>query len=116
MAHISLGTVRLAYDHDWARTEESLRRAIELDRNEPWAHYNMAWYYLAAGRVEEAIDAALTSVELDPVNHSFTSALASIDTPPTFTSFWGLLSAVTKLPPLTAGTRARPPSGVLISR
>lgn len=59
----SIGLVQIAHD-DYKNAEASLKRAIELDPQDPVAHANLAILYLDQLRVEDAkreIDAALAA-------------------------------------------------------
>jgi tetratricopeptide (TPR) repeat protein len=67
-AHVSLGLVQLFWDWDWAAAERSLRRAIELDPNNPHAWQHLANYLGAMDRPAEAAAARLRGVALDPLN------------------------------------------------
>ncbi|HEX9703990.1 MAG TPA: tetratricopeptide repeat protein, partial [Gemmatimonadales bacterium] len=67
-AHASLGILRLFFDWDWEGAERALRRAIELNPNDPHAFHHLANYLHAVGRIEEAVAARERSVELDPLN------------------------------------------------
>jgi serine/threonine-protein kinase len=67
-AHVSLGLVQLFWDWDWAAAERSLRRAIELDPNNPHAWHHLGNYLRAMDRPGEAAAARLRGLALDPLN------------------------------------------------
>lgn len=67
-AHAALGMLRLFFEWDWKGAEQALRRAVELNPNDPHAWHHLANYHRATGRVAEAIAARTRSLELDPLN------------------------------------------------
>jgi serine/threonine-protein kinase len=67
-AHVALGLVQLFFERDWAGAERSLKRAIELNPNDPHAWQHMGNYYRAMGRSDEAAAARLRGLALDPLN------------------------------------------------
>jgi tetratricopeptide (TPR) repeat protein len=67
-AHAALGILRLFFEWDWDGAERALRRAIELNPNDPHAYHHLANHLHAVGRIEEAVAARERSVELDPLN------------------------------------------------
>lgn len=69
-AHTSLAYVRFLYDWDWAGSESSFRRAIELDPSYPTARLWYAEYLIAAGRSLEAKDSIRAAQSLDPQSPS----------------------------------------------
>lgn len=75
-AHAALGMTLFNYDWDWARAEEKLRTAINLNPGHATARH---WYSLllrATGRREEALAQVLTARELDPRSVVISSSLA----------------------------------------
>jgi serine/threonine-protein kinase len=74
-AHVALGLVQLFWDWDWAAAERSLRRAIELDPNNPHAWQHLGNYLRAMDRPEEAAAARLRGLALDPLNPRLRYAL-----------------------------------------
>jgi serine/threonine-protein kinase len=74
-AHVALGLVQLFWDWDWAAAERSLRRAIELDPNNPHAWQHLGNYLRAMDRPEEAAAARLRGLALDPLNARLRYAL-----------------------------------------
>jgi len=67
-AHTSLGLAKMVFDRDWAGTESSYKRAIELSPNYATAHQWYAEYLAAMGRSEEAIQEIKRAQELDPLS------------------------------------------------
>jgi adenylate cyclase len=67
-AHAALGMLRLFFEWDWQGAEQALRRAVELNPNDPHAWHHLANYNRAMGNVAEAIAARTRSLELDPLN------------------------------------------------
>ncbi len=67
-AHAALGFVHLNYDWDWAAAERELRRAIELDPNNPDARGRHATYLVTMSRFDEAIGEARRAQALDPLS------------------------------------------------
>jgi TolB-like protein/Tfp pilus assembly protein PilF len=67
-AHLSLGIVQLLYEWDWAGAEKELRRAKELDPNNPQIYHFYGHYLQIVGRVDEAINETKRGLELDPTS------------------------------------------------
>ena len=65
-AHASLGLTLMMRDLDFARADESFRRAIELDPTYATAHQWYAELLSAMDRHDEAVDEGRRAVELDP--------------------------------------------------
>jgi serine/threonine-protein kinase len=65
-AHVMQARILLNYDWDWAGTEFSLKRAIELSPGFPFAYETYCWLLLGQGKRDEALAAARKSVTLDP--------------------------------------------------
>jgi Tfp pilus assembly protein PilF len=65
-AHVMRARVQLNYDWDWAGTEASLKRAIDLSPGYPFAYETYCWLLLAQGRRDEALAAARKAATLDP--------------------------------------------------
>lgn len=65
-AHISRSAI--LFDHDWnfAESEKSLRRALELNPSYAFGHQWHAEFLAATGRLEDALQAIDRSLELDP--------------------------------------------------
>jgi tetratricopeptide (TPR) repeat protein len=67
-AYAALGIMRLFFEWDWDAAEQALRRAIDLNPNDPHAYHHLANYLHAVGRLEEAVAARERAVELDPLS------------------------------------------------
>jgi eukaryotic-like serine/threonine-protein kinase len=67
-AHLSLGMVKLLYEWDWPGAEKELRRAKELDPNNPQIYHFYGHYLQSVGRMEEAINETKRALELDPTS------------------------------------------------
>jgi serine/threonine protein kinase/Tfp pilus assembly protein PilF len=67
-AHLSLGIVELLYEWDWPGAEKELRRAKELDPNNPQVYHFYAHYLQSVERMEESINETKRGVELDPTS------------------------------------------------
>ena len=67
-AHTSLALVSLYNDWDWPATENSLKRAVELNPGYAVAHHWYSVYLRIMGRFEEALPEAKRAQELIPLN------------------------------------------------
>jgi Tfp pilus assembly protein PilF len=76
-AHVALADVR---DNEWdyARADQSYRRALELNPNLPDAHIHYGWHLAIFGTEEAAIAAMKRGLELDPLSPLHTSWLAGM--------------------------------------
>jgi TolB-like protein/cytochrome c-type biogenesis protein CcmH/NrfG len=75
-AHLALGLYRLYGESDWMGSEESFRRATELNPSMTDAWYHWAWWLEIAGDDDEAIAAGEKAVELSPLSSFYISWLA----------------------------------------
>jgi DNA-binding winged helix-turn-helix (wHTH) protein/tetratricopeptide (TPR) repeat protein len=75
-AHAALGHVKLMYDWDLPGAEEHLRRATELDPNNPTASHWYALYLRCLGRFDEALATLSSARELDPLSLIIKTATA----------------------------------------
>lgn len=75
-AHAVLGNVAMSYDWDLAVAETELRRAIELNPNDPTAHEWYGQMLMVEGRNNESLTEARHALDLDPVSPIFLAALA----------------------------------------
>ncbi|HWS99779.1 MAG TPA: winged helix-turn-helix domain-containing protein [Pyrinomonadaceae bacterium] len=75
-AHVALGHVKLMHDWDLPGAEEHLRRATELDTNNPTAHHWYSLYLRCLGRFDEALAALGRAHELDPLSLIIKTAVA----------------------------------------
>ena len=75
-AHASLGLVLFSYDWDFARAEQELLRAIELDPGYSNAKHWYSHLVLPLGRVAESEEASLAALAVDPNDFIMKSHLA----------------------------------------
>jgi tetratricopeptide (TPR) repeat protein len=75
-AHAVLGNVAMSYDWDLATAEKELRRAIELDPNNPTPHEWYCHLLIVQGHHSEALAEAHHALDLDPVNPLFHDVVA----------------------------------------
>src|SRR2546427_12864589 len=75
-AHAVLGNVAMSYDWDLATAEKELRRAIELDPNDPTPHEWYCHLLIVQGHNSEALAEAHHALDLDPVNPLFHDVVA----------------------------------------
>jgi TolB-like protein/Flp pilus assembly protein TadD len=75
-AHAVLGNVAMSYDWDLATAEKELRRAIELNPNDPTPHEWFCHLLIVEGHNSEALVEIHHALDLDPVNPLFHAALA----------------------------------------
>jgi serine/threonine protein kinase/Tfp pilus assembly protein PilF len=76
-AHASMGLVSLMM-WNWARADQELRRAIELNSNLSDAHEYRSWYLAALGKLPEAVSEGQLSQDLDPLSISVNTGLDSL--------------------------------------
>ena len=67
-AHLSLGIVNLFYDWDFTEGEKQLRRAKDLDPNNPQTYHFYGHYLELVGHADEAVQETKRGVQLDPTN------------------------------------------------
>lgn len=67
-AHTALGAVLLTYDYDWPRAESEFRGAIALGPNDCDTHAWYAEYFLARGKVDQALAEMRRAQALDPLS------------------------------------------------
>jgi len=75
-AHAILGNMAMSYDWDLPTAERELRRAIELNANDPTAHEWYCHLLIVEGRNAEALTEVRQALDLDPVNPLFHTVLA----------------------------------------
>lgn len=76
-AHTFLAYALAVYDWDWSNAESEFKRGIELDPNNPAAHFRYGQMYLApVGRSEEAIAEMKIALEADPLDLNMAGNLA----------------------------------------
>jgi serine/threonine protein kinase/tetratricopeptide (TPR) repeat protein len=76
-AHASMGLVSLM-TWDWARADQELRRAIELNSNLSDAHEYRSWYLAAVGKLPEAVREGELAQDLDPLSISANTGLDTL--------------------------------------
>jgi tetratricopeptide (TPR) repeat protein len=67
-AHYAQATIANQYDWDWAKTEESFKKALSLNPNLVATHASYAWFLAMMGRHEEAVSETAMACELDPMS------------------------------------------------
>jgi tetratricopeptide (TPR) repeat protein len=68
-AHTAMAFTKVHYLHDWTSAEKELRRAVELEPNNPYAHFFYSNSFLSpTGRHQEAIAEMKKAMELDPLS------------------------------------------------
>jgi serine/threonine-protein kinase len=77
-AHTSQGFISLFYDWDWSTAGRKFDRALALDSRYPPAHLFRAWFFLATGRMKDAVEEARTAVRLDPFSPVINARLATM--------------------------------------
>ena len=75
-AHAVLGNVAMSYDWDLVTAEKELRRAIELNPNDPTPHEWYCHLLIVEGHNSEALAEAHHALDLDPVNPLFHAVVA----------------------------------------
>lgn len=75
-AHLSLGIVKLFYEADLKGTEVELRRAKELNPNNPQVYHFYAHYLQVMERLDEAIVEMRRGAELDPTSVNISNEVA----------------------------------------
>ena len=75
-AHAVLGNVAMSYDWDLVSAEKELRRAIELNPNDPTPHEWYCHLLIVEGHHSDALVEAHHALDLDPVNPLFHDVLA----------------------------------------
>lgn len=67
-AHVALGVIEGYRDFQWEAAERRFKRAIELNPNYPFAHFQMGWLHVLYDRFDEAIASGKKTLELDPLS------------------------------------------------
>lgn len=76
--YVALALVRLRADWDWAGSEESFRRAIELNDGYATAHHQYAMYLAMVMRLDKARREIRRAHELDPLSLLISTAVGRI--------------------------------------
>jgi TolB-like protein/DNA-binding winged helix-turn-helix (wHTH) protein/Tfp pilus assembly protein PilF len=75
--YASLGLIYMQYEYNWAESEKSLKRALELNPNYSVAHHLYGDAYLASiGKTDAAISELRKAQELDPLSLVIATDLA----------------------------------------
>ncbi len=77
-AHTSLAFVSLFYDWDWAAAAREFDRALALNAQYAPAHLFHAWYFVAVGKLNDAISELRRARELDPLSLIINTRLATM--------------------------------------
>jgi TolB-like protein/cytochrome c-type biogenesis protein CcmH/NrfG len=75
-AHAVLGNVAMSYDWDLVTAKKELRRAIELNPNDPTPHEWYCHLLIVEGHNSDALVEAHHALDLDPVNPLFHDVVA----------------------------------------
>jgi TolB-like protein/Tfp pilus assembly protein PilF len=75
-AHVALAEIQLSDERDFAGTETSLRRALDLQPGNADTHAHLGHFLAMLGRLDEAIAVRQRSVELDPLSEQAHIGLA----------------------------------------
>jgi len=75
---VARGNVRTIFTLDWAGARADLDRAVAVGPGDARAHRRRATLLYALGRLPEAVEAARTSVDLDPVSPDANYALGHV--------------------------------------
>jgi serine/threonine-protein kinase len=67
-AHASLARNKMGFDWDWSGARAEFERALQLNPNYATAHYWYSYYYLAMGRLDDALREVQRALELDPLS------------------------------------------------
>jgi TolB-like protein/Tfp pilus assembly protein PilF len=69
----TMGLYYAHYDRDWAKAEESFKKALDLSPSNAQVHHDYAHFLLALGRNAESADESRTAALLDPGNSMLTA-------------------------------------------
>ena len=76
--YIVLASHALYTDWDFDLAERYLRRALDINQNLAMAHYHYGWYWMLSNNFEKAIGEFKISIEIDPMDVTYSCNLASI--------------------------------------
>jgi TolB-like protein/Tfp pilus assembly protein PilF len=68
-AHTGLGLYLELRQYDFTGAEASFERALDIDPDNYYTHYEYGWFLLRAGRTDDALVEFRRALELDPANH-----------------------------------------------
>jgi TolB-like protein/Flp pilus assembly protein TadD len=74
-AYCSLAVIQAFYDWDWVAAEKNFRRSLQLNPSNAKAHSWYAQALLPQRRIDEAIEQAQRSMELDPLSFQVSNFL-----------------------------------------
>jgi eukaryotic-like serine/threonine-protein kinase len=77
-AHITMSSVHVFSNWDWAAAEAEAKRAVELSPGEPLTHALLADHASIRGRHSEAVTAYRRVLELDPISRVYLGHLGLI--------------------------------------
>jgi tetratricopeptide (TPR) repeat protein len=77
-AHTSLAFMALVRERDWPTAKREFDKALALDPQYPPLHLFYAWYFLAIGQLNDAVEQLRTAVKLDPFDLISNTRLASM--------------------------------------
>jgi TolB-like protein/Tfp pilus assembly protein PilF len=77
-AHAAIATVQFHVDWDWATAEKGFREALRLNPRCTFALDYFAWYWIARGDGEKAIECLREAVRLEPRNNLYNVDLAFV--------------------------------------
>jgi serine/threonine-protein kinase len=67
-AHLALAVIEGYRDFQWGAAEKGMKRALELNPNLSFGHFQMAWLHWLYGRHNDAIASGKRAQELDPLS------------------------------------------------
>jgi serine/threonine protein kinase/tetratricopeptide (TPR) repeat protein len=76
-AHLTVATVKFAYEHDWAGAARGFARALELDPNHALAHMYYGLFLCTTGRAHEGVDHLRRARDRDPLSRVVMLSLAA---------------------------------------
>jgi tetratricopeptide (TPR) repeat protein len=77
-AHLSLAMFLAFHERRWSDAEAAFRRALELDPNYATGHHWYAFFLMAIGRYEEALDERRRALDIDPLTPMLSVGLAEL--------------------------------------
>ncbi len=77
-AHAALGSVKRAFDWDWAGADASYQRALALEPGNSWIAQDAGLVAGSLGRWDEAVRVARRAVELDPLRPGTHQVLGNV--------------------------------------
>jgi TolB-like protein/Tfp pilus assembly protein PilF len=74
-AHVVLGYSNLVYEWDFSEANREFQRALQLQPKYATAHHFYAYYLIAMGELDKAIEESEIALQLDPVSPILSTAL-----------------------------------------